>query len=240
MKLHPILLLLILVFLTSACSTAKPIGVRSNFQKAQVKKIGVMTVFSTGRFSIDAEEFEKIRATYIEALNSQLALLNFDIIERKLMESSLSEPEKNALEDGLGLPKSLDLLFEADRGEYGAEVAVVRKFYESKSLPAHILFAEIIYHSKTVCQESSEHSNAYSQINDRSIKLPAVCILAHFQAKLIDASSGKPMWNNHVFVEHRLPPSNTNINTTGDALNDVIQSVVEKTLAGENGLVQLR
>ncbi len=220
---------------TSACSTAKPIGVRGNFQNVAVKKIAVMSVFSTGKFSLETEEFEKLRAVYLTSVLTELAHLKFDVVDRKMIESPLSDSEKLTLSDGLGLPKSLDILFEPDKGEYGAESNVVRKFYSAKTLPAHILFAEIVYHSRTTCHESAEQSNPYAQINDKNIKLPTACILAHFQAKLIDSETGKPMWSNHVFLEHRIGDK-----ADEGTSSDVIKSVVQRTLTGENGILQLR
>ena len=227
-------LFLFCVFGVSACSTAKPIGVRQNFQNVGVKKIAVMSVFSTGKFSIQTDEFEKLRGIYVRSLNEELSNLEFQIIDRKLIDAPLSDSEKLALDDGLGLPKSLDILFEADKGEYGAEGDVVRRFYGAKTLPAHILFAEIVYHTRTVCQESSKQSNAYAQISNNKIALPTDCILAHFQAKLIDSKTGQPMWSNHVFLEHRVSDQN------GDPSSEVIKSVVQRTLTGENGILHLR
>lgn len=234
MKLGRSLLLLYIAGVLS-CSTAKPIGVRKNFQNVGVKKIAVMAVFSTGKFSLEKDEFEKLRKIYANALNTELRRLEFQIVDRKMIDVPLSDSEKLALDDGLGLPKSLDILFETDKGEHGAETAIVRRFYAAKTLPAHILFAEIVYHSRTVCQESAEQSNAYAQINDKKITLPSACILAHFQAKLIDSKTGQPMWSNHVFLEYRLNKSSEN-----EPATSVIENVVQKTLSGDNGIVHLR
>lgn len=205
-----ILLALLALLLLSACATGNKttIGMRPEFQRVEIDSIAIVPFYAQSRFSLNDADFEAMIESYESATAAWFERMGFDVVDARAFQHHLTEIGAwQEFNDGIILRHSLRNYFEhtGTKPSLAIEVITLKRLAAEGKLPAqNLLFGEVIYHSEGICHIDARGYSDYvetSVLSQAPSSLPRPCIVSHFQAKLITASSAQTMWFNRSMRE---------------------------------------
>lgn len=225
--------------LASGCATGSSVGVRAEFQERRVATIVVAPVHASSRFGNPSDEWSTILERYETEVVTELQSMGFRVIEPvELREQLVAARAWSDFEDVVAFRRDLSGYFEPDRYQREPrEVLLLRSLAASDTLPSNaILFTEVVYESDGMCRADARDHNEHAEVWVRdSIAANRIdespCVVSHFQAKLVDAATGKTMWHNRLLREVRVEEISI------DARLENIDAAVAGTLGGAYGVV---
>jgi hypothetical protein len=235
-----IAMMLALSVVVSACATAPQVGVRASYQGASVATIALVPFYALASFGLEDDALKELMRSYEEAATRWLSRRGFEVIDSRSFEHHLTELGVwHEFREGVLLREALTAYFEpTERGlATSIEVATLKRFAEQGLLPApSLFFGELIYHSDGLCQNDPRRFTSYAQTQvtrEAPGDYPRPCVTSHFQAKLVDASSGHTMWYNRMLLETHSDRVDSQL------IESTIAAAVQQTLASPRGIDRL-
>lgn len=226
-------ILLITLHFVAACASAPSTGVRADFERQQVQSVAIVPFYSSNTFGLDDEQYRQLRRAYEQAASEALAAQGFDVVDsQRLREQMAQLGHWEAFDNKIPLRQSLLAYFEpSPAGERDSiEVRTIRELTAEGAFPADtLLFGEIIYHTRGTCWSEATDYIPYARLEittQAPSNFPRSCVSSHFQAKLVDTTTGHTMWFNRMFVEthtgrvHDSTVDNTIASTVISAIDD--------------------
>ena len=229
-----------LIALLWSCASGPETGVRTEYRESNIESVAIVPFYTGGSFGLDGDEQTHLRTEYERAATSALEAQGLEVIDSRAFEQLLTEHGiSDEFHQGVRLRQRLELYFEpAATGErQPLEIRTLRDLASDHEVFADtLLFGEIIYHSAGTCRELADDNNPYA-VSSISPSAPTApprpCVSSHFQAKLVDARTGRAMWFNRAFVEHHVPRIDDSVVST------TLSETVERTLGGDGGITPL-
>lgn len=242
----PLLLAALLWLVATGCASTPEVGVRPTFADARVTQVAVLPFYSTSRFSKPPEQHAEILELYQTTAEQWLVEQGFDVVGAEALRAHLEANEAlQTLEDGIALRGPLDHYFEPQEdGPVGMEVETLRGLHAAGKLPTDVvLLGEVVYQTDTACRVPTSEYTDYARVITQPDGEPSStgtpeaagsgevgCVVSHFQAKLVDARTGRTMWHNRFLRELRDPP------ITEEKRIANIAETVATTLGGDHGM----
>ncbi len=231
-----ITILTLLAALLVCCASGPQTGVRAEFERQQVDKVAIVPFYSSSSFGIDAERFDTINAHYERAAEHALAEQGFQVVDSRTLRHTMTEYGFwDDFTDGVRLRQSITEYFEppGPGDSRSIEMRTIRELAAQAAFPAPaLLFGEIVYHSHGTCRTEADDFASHARVEFTSSapdELPRPCVSSHFQAKLVDISSGETMWFNRVFLETHTDESDNTV------VEDTIAAAVETAIRDDDG-----
>lgn len=227
----------------AGCRTATPVGVRPEFRQANVQSVVIVPFYQLSSFGAADEERELIKEAYHTRTQRWLTANGFEVTSPQEFQQILTERGAwQTYQDGVILRDSLEVYFEpadADAVNAAAEVITLQELAEAGALPkGRLLYGEIVYQSDATCRTSVSPRDRFSSMEvhpeAKGMLPPRPCVLAHFQAKLVDPTSGRTMWYNRHLLEYQVSEVDT------DAILTAIERVIDAVLGTKKGLLSLQ
>lgn len=228
-----------------ACGGAQiKTGMRAGFAPAPDTLVSLSPFYSLSSFSLSPSQHAQMLEDYEAAAAQALAERGYQVKSARQLEHELTE-------QGLWQEYLQGATLEHDLARYfepGPQVASVLPAQTLKRLAANqeglgrslVLFGQVVYHSHGICQRSASQALRLAphvevrRAPDAPATLPSPCVVSHFQAKLVEATSGETLWYNKSLLEHYVR------NATEQARAQNIKAVVRRVLLGEDGLAGVR
>lgn len=236
-------LLVAALCLLAACRTGTSVGVRPEFKKASVQTVVIVPFYQLSSFGASAESQKLTREAYELRTERWLKANGFDVVTPREFEQALTERGAwQTYQDGVILRDSLEVYFEPsaeDAVNAAAEVIALQELAANGALPeGRLLFGEIIYQSEATCRTSVSPRDRFSSMEvhpeAKDTLPPRPCVLSHFQAKLVDPTTGSTMWYNRHLLELQVAALDT------DAVLTAIERVIDAVFGTKRGLLSLQ
>jgi hypothetical protein len=223
----------VVALLFGGCAATPSVGVRRDYHQHTLRRVAVAPLTASSHFGLEDSEWHTIRATYERQVLTELSSFGFHVVpagelERRLRASGHWQTFTEVLVPRGGLEARFEPQLQTD--ETSLEVDALRALAADSALEADaLLMTEIVYQSDGFCdQDPREHSPHAVVVGDIDKSSP--CVVSHFQAKLVDPTTGRTMWHNRQLLERRV-----------DQLDDRtkvqnIREVVAATISGPHGL----
>lgn len=228
------------LFTLGACATAPQVGVRAPYQGASVATIAIVPFYALSSFSFEDEEFDEVLRSYEEATIRWLNRRGFEVIDSRVFQHHLTELGVwQEFQDGVLLRETLTSYFEPALNDAArsVEVHTLRRFAEQGWLPAPTLFfGELVYHTTGECRVDPRRFTSYAQTQitrEAPGEFPRPCVTSHFQAKLVNGTSGHTMWYNRMLLETHSDRVDAQL------IQSTIAATVQQTLGSHRGLDSL-
>ncbi len=197
-----------LLFASGCASTATTTGMRPDFHRVEVDSIAIVPFYAQSHFSLNDTGFEEMLNSYQTATAAWFERMGFQVIDARSFQHHLTEIGAwQEFNDGIILRHSLMNYFEHSgiKPSLAIEVITLKRLAAEGKLPANnLLFGEIVYHSEGTCYVDA---NQYAKhvktevLPNAPASLPRPCMVSHFQAKLVTATSAQTMWFNRSMRE---------------------------------------
>lgn len=219
------------------CATAPRVGVRSGFENRTVNTVAVAPVWGSSQFGLSDDEWRALTLQVENSVTSQLESLGFTVLGSSGLRDQMER--RNAwerFEDVISYRDGIETHFEPTRHtDQPLEVVALADLRRAGAIDSDgLLLLEIVYQSTGTCTEDARDHNQFAVIvterGSRKDPAPGPCVVTHFQAKLVDTSTGKTMWHNRRLREYRAAT------IAADELRENIDATVTETIAGEHGI----
>jgi hypothetical protein len=222
---------------TFACGTTQQYGVRSGFENIRLRQLVAVPFYTVSPFGLSDTVRGKIARTYEVQTSAWFRDHGVELLPSSAFWKAVDEREslRQELSDRLDLASPLSLLFEGDPTDPASlEATGVQLVTRSTDLPKTWLLGEIVYHSRGTCWERAVESDRARVVTESGDgKSPHLCIVTHFHARIIDATSGKTIWFGSSLVELRFEGPEETLSTA--AIREAVRSVY----SGPNGVEAL-
>ena len=230
---------------SSACgataSSTAAVGVRPGYEQVELQRVAVVPFYTTGQFSLDETTHQALVQAYQKETLRWLEERGIEAVSPEELEVGLKAVGAwKQFQEGVNLRLPLSEHFEPrpDESTVPLEVVTLKQLAEKGALPTQaLLIGEVVYQTRTTCAVSADTETEQAEVVVRPgapSTLPRPCVVSHFQAKLIDATTGETMWYSRKLREIHTAE------ITDEVARANIEGVVEATLGGPYGLGNLQ
>ena len=230
----------IVMSLAVGCASTPEVGVRKSYRKSRVDAASVVPFFALSEFSLDRKRLDR-RLAWAETAavewlrNQRLSVTGPRQTRQALRAGGLWS---TLGEDGV-LRRDLARSFESSRQDQqeATQRELVRRLWSDRHVTSRfVLFGEILYQTAGECGTRADSYTRRAIVmvaKDASESMPRPCIVTHFQARLVDASTGSTVWYNRRLRE-------LHVSSIDDKqVRRNVEEVVRATLGGTGGLRKL-
>lgn len=196
---------------SSGASNEAPTGLRAGFEQIRLERVVVAPFFSVDPFGLDPDARRAMIGLYEDSAMKRLGGLGADVISPGDVREALKADEREGeLRERLDLDRPLTALFEPSaKGAPNAledERALFVRELAARFEADAVLLGEVVYHTEAKCA-AGKRLNAPHRVRAyigpppkaKNVRVP--CVVSHFQAKLIDPTSGATVWFNRALSE---------------------------------------
>lgn len=215
-------------------------GLRRPYRNEHLDRIAVVPVYARSSFSLSGERLERRLdwteggvVAWLERHSSSIVAP--EATRRRLDEQGAWHPFRpgGPLHDDLARSFEHAATSEKRRRQFRR----LQKLHADRALPArYLLFGELLYHTVSRCVTRADSFNDRSTVVVRPGGNPnseGPCVVTHFQARLVDAKTGRTVWFNRHLVEHHVDEIDR------DVIRRNIADATARTLNYEDELASL-
>jgi len=220
----------------TACAAGPQVGVRSEFRAASIEDASVSPFFARSTFSLSGDALDRRLRWAERAAAEWLAARGVDAVSAAETERQLrSAGRMAAFEEGGAFRVDLSASFDAARLEARRRVqtSTLRELADAGLTRRFVLFGELLYQTSGECRgRAGDHTTrANVVVAERAPDAPPrPCVVTHFQARLVEVSSGSTVWYNRRLRERHVRSVDTS------TVRRNVVSTVRRTLGGDGGL----
>lgn len=226
-------LMLVLLLAVSGCATTSgegpELGIRAGYEALNVQRVAVLHVVPESSWGLDDAQLLALLATYETRSTAGLEGLGLEVVDHDAVAQALKgTPFQDRLGEALDIDRSLGELFE-DGGDVPSadeRLSTVTAIGEHLGVQA-VFLARVVYHTEALCDGTNDSEyTPYVILPDGEPEDDRVpCVVSHFEAKLVDARTGKTIWYNRALREVRARSSDSahpNATTNAEATVDLV------------------
>lgn len=235
----PALALALCALYVAGCASTPKVGVRSDYRGGALDSSSVTPFFSRSSFSLSDGQLDRRLDWAEQAAVSWLSERGVQLSPPDEVRSELEDADAWGDFEPSGIfTVDLAASFEsAPREERRqTQTSVLHDLFERDLAHRYVLFGELLYQTTAECRELPDRHTRRSRVvvtDDAPESLPRACVVTHFQARLVDASTGATVWYNRTLRElHAAEIDRAHIRRN-------IRATVRRTLAGDGGLSDL-
>lgn len=178
-------------------------GARQALHQVKVHKVVLLPMVAPAPFGLSPQEQQDMLRLYEAQAQKRLLAQGLQVVTAQEVRQQLPQEE---LEERLDLDDQLlgEVFEDNTRGLHDRR-ALVAELGQAFGADA-VLVGQVIYHSTATCdpnQESPYTPHVFVVHGEPEGQEPVPCAISHFEAKLVQASTGQTLWYNRALRELR-------------------------------------